>query len=76
MMRMRLELQRAYAAPTVAQARKRLEAWSGWVQAEAAALTSGLLEPMRKAADMVERHLEGILAHWHQGLRLGRAHWA
>jgi Transposase len=31
-------------------------------------LTSGLLEPMRKAADMVERHLEGILAHWQQGL--------
>ena len=65
---MRLELQRAYAAPTVAQARKRFAAWSGWVRAEAEALTSGLLEPMRKAADMVERHLEGILAHWQQGL--------
>jgi transposase len=23
---------------------------------------------MRKAADMVERHLEGILAHWRKGL--------
>ena len=23
---------------------------------------------MRKAADLVERHLEGILAHWQQGL--------
>jgi transposase len=59
---------RAYAATTVAQARKRFESWSGWVRAEAEALTSGLLEPMRKAADMVERHLEGILAHWQQGL--------
>jgi transposase len=65
---MRLELQRAYAATTVEQARKRFESWSRWVQAEAVALKSGLLEPMRNAADMVERHLEGILAHWRQGL--------
>ena len=65
---MRLELQRAYAATTVAQARNRFESWSHWVRTEAETLTSGLLEPMRKAADMVERHLEGILAHWQQGL--------
>jgi transposase len=65
---MRLELQRAYAATTVEQARKRFASWSRWVRTEAEALTSGLLEPMRKAADMVERHLEGILAHWRQGL--------
>jgi len=65
---MRLELQRAYAAATVEQARKRFADWSHWVQAEAAALPSGLLEPMRKAAAMVARHLEGILAHWRQGL--------
>ena len=31
-------------------------------------MTSGLLEPMCQAADMVERHLEGILAYWRQGL--------
>jgi hypothetical protein len=36
--------------------------------AEAAALKSGLLEPMLNAADMVERHLEGILAHRRQRL--------
>jgi transposase len=65
---MRLTLQRAYAAATVGQARKRFTDWSRWVQAEAAALTSGLLEPMQQAAAMVERHLEGILAHWQQGL--------
>ena len=65
---MRLQLQQAYAAPTAAQARKRFEDWCRWVRIEAAALTSGWLEPMRKAADMVERHLEGILAHWQQGL--------
>lgn len=65
---MRLELQRAYASGTVALARSRFESWCRWVRAEAGALTSGLLEPMRKAADMVERHLDGILAHWKQGL--------
>ena len=65
---MRLELQRAYAAPTVAQARRRFEQWCHWVESEARDLTSGLLEPMRKAAQMVARHLEGILGHWKQGL--------
>jgi len=29
---------------------------------------SGLLEPMREAAAMVNRHLEGILGHWKAGL--------
>ena len=65
---MRLELQKAYAAGTADQARRRFQAWCCWVRTEANALTSGLLEPMRKAADMVERHLEGILGHWQQGL--------
>lgn len=65
---MRLELQRAYAAGTGSQARRRLVNWCPWVRAEAGALTSGLLEPMRKAAAMVERHLEGILGHWKAGL--------
>lgn len=35
---------------------------------EAQALTSGLLEPMRQAAEMVTRHLEGILGNWRAGL--------
>lgn len=65
---MRLELQRAYAAKTVAEARRRFEAWCTWVSAEAAGLASGLLEPMRQAAEMVSRHLEGILGHWKHGL--------
>ena len=38
------------------------------MQTEAAALASGLLEPMRKAAEMITRHLEGILGHWKEGL--------
>ena len=65
---MRLELQRAYAAKTVAEARRCFEDWCAWVSAEATALAGGLLEPMRQAAEMVSRHLEGILAHWKQGL--------
>ena len=65
---MRLELQKAYAAGTVRQARSRFENWCRWVQTEAEALPSGLLEPMRKAAAMVVRHLDGILGHWQQGL--------
>jgi transposase len=64
---MRLALQGAYAATTAA-ARSRFTAWIRWVRAEAAELKRGLLEPMRAAADRVERHLEGILAHWQQGL--------
>jgi hypothetical protein len=53
---MRLELQKAYAATTVKQARNRFEAWCRWMRTEAEALTSGLPAPMRQAADIVERH--------------------
>jgi len=66
---MRLDLQRAYAASTATVARSRFQKWCQWVQDEAADLANGLLEPMRKAAQMVERHLEGILGHWNAGLR-------
>ena len=65
---MRLELQRAYAAVSASVARSRFVKWCRWVRTEAEALASGLLEPMRKAAEMVERHMEGILAHWKEGL--------
>jgi transposase len=65
---MRLDLQRAYAVGTVGRARSRFKSWCRWVRTEAQALASGLLEPMLKAAEMVERHLEGILGHWKQGL--------
>jgi transposase len=65
---MRLELQRAYASNTVAVARQKFQAWCAWVRAEADALKHGLLEPMRQAAAMVTRHLEGILGHWRDGL--------
>ena len=65
---MRLQLQRAYASRTAEVAREKFQAWCAWVRTEAAALHSGLLEPMREAAEMVSRHLEGILGHWQAGL--------
>ena len=65
---MRLELQKAYASATATTARSRFADWCQWVRVEAQALSSGLLDPMRKAANMVERHMEGILGHWKEGL--------
>jgi transposase len=65
---MRLQLQRAYATASVTEARTRFVEWCAWVRAEAKAMTSGLLEPMCQAANMIERRLEGILGHWKQGL--------
>lgn len=65
---MRLELQRAYASGSARVARSRFAKWCQWVRAEAEALPEGLLDPMRQAADMIERHLEGILGHWKEGL--------
>ena len=63
-----MELQKAYAAGTAGEARRRFESGRRWVQTEADAWSSGLLEPRRQAAEMVERHLQGLLAHWKEGL--------
>jgi transposase len=68
---MRLQLQRAYKSASAAVARSRFVDWCQWVRTEAEALESGLLEPMKKAAAMVERHLDGILGHWKDGLTTG-----
>ncbi len=65
---MRLDLQQADALASARVARSRFVKWCQWVRTEAQALGSGLLEPMRQAAAMVERHLEGILGHWKEGL--------
>ena len=65
---MRLILQDIYRAPSLAQARKDFVAWCNWVKTTAAKEGRELLQPMVGAAEMVERHLKGILAHWKQGL--------
>ena len=64
---MRLQLQRAHVAATERQARSRFRQWCAGVRQEAEAMESRLLEPMRKVADIVERHLEGILLLADQG---------
>ncbi len=64
---MRLTLQEACASRNAEKARYRFEAWAHWVRARAAK-TGSLLEPMRKMADLIGRHLEGILAWRKQGL--------
>jgi transposase len=65
---MRLILQDIYKLGNVQQARKDFVTWCGWVRKTAAKAGHELLQPMVEVAQMVERHLEGILAHWKAGL--------
>jgi transposase len=65
---MRLILQDIYNVGSVQQARQQFEKWCQWVKNKAAEQGHELLEPMARVAQMVERHLEGILGHWKEGL--------
>lgn len=65
---MRLTLQGIYDCPNEGQARRQFKKWCQWVREKCAQKKHALLEPMAKAANMIENHLEGILAHWKQGL--------
>lgn len=65
---MRLVLQDIYQGRDVRQARKDFAAWCQWVKEKAEQQGHELLEPMVRVARMVERHLEGILGHWKEGL--------
>lgn len=60
---MRLCLQDIYQMPSVKQARSKLNAWCRWVRRVAAKHVSILFRAMLKAVQMIEKHLEGILAH-------------
>jgi transposase len=60
----RLVLQEIYRLPYRSQARRRLARWCRWLHRAAAKAPHLLLRPMAKLAAMVERHFEGILAHW------------
>jgi transposase len=64
---MRLVLQGIYPGKDVGEARKLFGNWCAWVQVMRER-TGELLEPMARAARMIEGHLEGILADWTQGL--------
>jgi transposase len=61
---MRLNLQAIYELPCAVAARRRFGAWSRWVKREAKKHPCLLLAPMVKVAEMIERHLAGIVAYW------------
>jgi transposase len=65
---MRLILQDIYDVRDVGRARRDFLKWCLWVKETAAKKGHELLQPMVKVAEMVERHLEGILGHWKDGL--------
>lgn len=65
---MRLILQDIYRSAEVTVARRRFRIWCRWVRWVARWQPGNLLQPMVKVANMVEHHLEGILAHWKAGL--------
>jgi transposase len=48
------------------KARYRLTSWLGWVRGKCRRFGDALA-PLAKAADTIEKHLEGILAHWASG---------
>lgn len=47
-------------------AERKFKSWIRWVKREVK--KSGILSPMLKAAEMVERHLPGIMGHWIHGI--------
>lgn len=65
---MRLVLQGIYECDREGRARRNFGRWSQWVARECGKKGREALQPMLKAARMVESHLEGILAHWKAGL--------
>ena len=65
---MRLVLQDIYRSAQVGTARRRFQVWCRWVRWVARFAQANLMASMVKLAQLVERHLAGILAHWKWGL--------
>src|SRR5262249_22618710 len=65
---MRLVLQDIYRSPSATVAHRRFRVWCRWVRWVARFHKSRLFASMVKAAQMVEEHLAGILAHWKWGI--------
>ncbi len=61
---MRLVLQDIYELPDRGSARRKLRAWCRWIGRVARRHSPLLFGAMSRCAQMVENHLEGILAHW------------
>jgi transposase len=65
---MRLVLQDIYRSPEAGSARRRFQVWCRWVHWVARFHKASLFGSMVKLAQMIERHLAGILAHWKWGV--------
>jgi transposase len=65
---MRLVLQDIYRCPQAGVARRRLEVWCRWIRWVARFYRPCLFSPMVRLAQMVQKHLAGILGHWKWGL--------
>ena len=65
---MRLVLQDIYRWPETGSARRRFQVWCRWVRWVARFHKASLFGAMVKLAQMIERHLAGILAHWKWGV--------
>jgi len=65
---MRLVLQDIYRSPEAGAARHRFQVWCRWVRWAARFYKTSLFGSMVKLAQMIERHLAGILAHWKWGV--------
>jgi transposase len=65
---MRLVLQDIYQSPSATVARHRFRVWIRWVRWVARQVPKQVLRSMVKVAEMIERHLAGILAHWKWGV--------
>ena len=61
---MRLILQEIYAIAQPEVARRKLRAWCRWVRWVAGKHLQPLFAAMVKTANMIERHLDGVMAHW------------
>src|SRR5579864_1149529 len=59
---------RGGGSATASTARHRLQVWCRWVRWVARFYRANLLGGMVKAAQMVENHFAGIVAHWKFGL--------
>lgn len=65
---MRLVLQDIYRSPQEAVASRRFRTWCRWVRWVARKQPGNLLRSMVKVANLIEKHLKGILAHWKWGV--------
>ena len=65
---MRLGLQDIYRSASATEARQRFRVWCRWVRWVARRQPKNVMRAMVKVSARVEKHLEGIVAHWKWGV--------